>query len=164
MKAAAFVEAQLKPERHVLFLSFARTTVARVSEGISRDLDVPKAISRRIEVDTYHSFFWRILKGHGYLLNLPHSLELLLPADVACVLSEIRTTTDQSRDDGLLELIDEEKAVLWDVTFESGEIGFDLFAPLLADLLNNFPTICDLVANRYLLIILDEFQDTSEEQ
>jgi DNA helicase-2/ATP-dependent DNA helicase PcrA len=164
IKAAAFVEAELKPEQHVLFLSFARATVARVSEGIARDLDVPKAVSSRIEVDTYHSFFWRILKGHGYLLNLPHSLELLLPADVAGVLSELRNTTDQSRDDGLLELTDEEKAVLQSVAFESGKIGFDLFAPLLADLLTNYPTIGDLVTNRYPLIILDEFQDTSEEQ
>ncbi|KZL24257.1 UvrD-helicase domain-containing protein [Pseudovibrio sp. Ad37] len=164
MKAAAFVEAELKPEQHVLFLSFARATVSRVSEGIARDLNVPKAVSNRIEVDTYHSFFWRILKGHGYLLGLPHSLELLLPADVAGVLSELRTTTDQSRDDGLLELTDEEKAVLQTVAFEDGRIGFDLFAPLLADLLTKFPTIGDLVANRYPLIILDEFQDTSDEQ
>ncbi len=164
MKAAAFVEAELKPEQRVLFLSFARATVSRVSEGIDRDLAVPKTVSSRIEIDTYHSFFWRILKGHGYLLNLPHSLELLLPADVAGVLSELRTTTDQSRNDGLLELTDEEKSVLETVAFESGKISFDLFAPLLADLLTNFPTIGDLVANRYPLIILDEFQDTSEEQ
>jgi DNA helicase-2/ATP-dependent DNA helicase PcrA len=164
MKAAAFVEAELKPEQHVLFLSFARATVSRVSEGISRDLNVPKAVSSRIEVDTYHSFFWRVLKGHGYLLNLPHPLELLLPADVAGILSELRTTTDQSRDDGLLELTDEEKAILETVAFESGKISFDLFAPLLADLLTNYPTIGDLVANRYPLIILDEFQDTSEDQ
>jgi DNA helicase-2/ATP-dependent DNA helicase PcrA len=164
MKAAAFVEAELKPEQHVLFLSFARATVSRVSEGIARDLHIPKAVSSRIEVDTYHSFFWRILKGHGYLLNLPHSLELLLPADVAGVLSELRTTTDQSRDDGLLELTNAEKDVLHAVAFDTGKIGFDLFAPLLADLLTNFPTIGDLVANRYPLIILDEFQDTSEEQ
>lgn len=164
MKATAFVEAELKPEQHVLFLSFARATISRVSEGIARDLNVSNAVSSRIEVDTYHSFFWRILKGHGYLLDLPRSLELLLPADVAGVLSELRTTTDQSRDDGLLELTEEEKAVLEAVAFESGKIGFDLFAPLLADLLNKFPTIGDLVANRYPLIILDEFQDTSEEQ
>jgi DNA helicase II / ATP-dependent DNA helicase PcrA len=164
MKAAAFVKAELKPEQHVLFLSFARATVSRVSEGIARDLNVPKTISSRIEVDTYHSFFWRVLKGHGYLLNLPHPLELLLPADVAGVLSELRTTTDQSRDDGLLELTDEEKAILETVAFESGKISFDLFAPLLADLLTNYPTIGNLVTNRYPLIILDEFQDTSEDQ
>lgn len=164
MKAAAFVEAELKSEQHVLFLSFARATVSRVTEGIARDLNVPKVVSSRIEVDTYHSFFWRILKGHGYLLNLPRQLELLLPADVAGVLSELRTTTDQTRDDGLLELTDAEKAVLEKVAFETGKIGFDLFAPLLADLLTNYPAIGDLVANRYPLIILDEFQDTSEEQ
>ena len=164
MRASAFVERDLKPEQRVLFLSFARATVSRVSEGIARDLNVPKAVSSRIEVDTYHSFFWRILKGHGYLLNLPRQLELLLPADVAGVLSELRTTTDQSRDDGLLELTDAEKAVLEKIAFESGKIGFDLFAPLLADLLSNYPAIGDLVANRYPLIILDEFQDTSEEQ
>lgn len=164
MKAAEFVESNLKPEQHVLFLSFARATVARVSEGITRDLSVPKAISSRIELDTYHSFFWRIVKGHGYLIGLPRQLTLLLPADVAGALSELRTTTDQSRDDGLLELTDDEKAVLQKIAFETGQIGFDLFASLLADVLTKFPAVGDLVANRYPLIILDEFQDTSEDQ
>lgn len=164
MKAAEFAEHQLRTEQHVLFLSFARATVARVSEGIARDLSASKAISSRIEVDTYHSFFWRILKGHGYLIDLPRSIELLLPADVAGALSELRSTTDQSRDDGLLELTDDEKAVLQDIAFETGQIGFDLFASLLAKLLAKYPAIGDLVANRYPLIILDEFQDTSEDQ
>jgi len=164
IKAADFVEHQLRSEQHVLFLSFARATVARVSEGIARDLSVPKTISSRIEVDTYHSFFWRILKGHGYLIDLPRSLELLLPADVAGALSELRSTTDQTRDDGLLELTDDEKAALQDIAFETGQIGFDLFALLLAKLLTKYPAIGDLVANRYPLIILDEFQDTSEDQ
>lgn len=164
MKAAEFVERQLQPEQHVLFLSFARATVARVSEGIAKDLSVPRAISSRIEVDTYHSFFWRILKGHGYLIDLPRSLELLLPADVAGALSELRTTTDQSRDDGLLELTSEEKAVLQQIAFETGQIGFDLFASLLAEVLTKYPVVGDLVANRFPLIILDEFQDTSEDQ
>ena len=45
MKATAFVEAELKPEQHVLFLSFARATVSRVSEGIARDLNVSNAVS-----------------------------------------------------------------------------------------------------------------------
>ena len=164
LRAAQFVESGLKPEQSVLFLSFARATVARVSEGISRDLKIPKSISRRIEVDTYHSFFWRILKGHGYLSGLPRSVEILLPADVAGALSELRSTTDQTRDDGLLELTEDEKAALLKIAFTEGLVGFDLFAPLLADLLASFPKICELIANRYPLIILDEFQDTSEDQ
>jgi DNA helicase-2/ATP-dependent DNA helicase PcrA len=164
IKAAEFVEHQLRPEQHVLFLSFARATVARVREGIVRDSSMSKGISSRIEVDTYHSFFWRTLKGHGYLINLPRSLEVLLPADVAGALSNLRTTTDQSRDDGLLELTDDEKEALQDIAFETGQIGFDLFAPLLVKLLTKYPAISDLVANRYPLIILDEFQDTSDDQ
>lgn len=164
LKAAAFVEEHLKTEQTVLFLSFARATVARVSEGIRNELKIPRGISHRIEVDTYHSFFWKILKGHGYLVGMPRDLDILLPADVAAALHELRAETDQTRDDGLLELTNAEKEVLFELARNEGKIAFDLFSPILADLLQRYPRIAELIAKRHPVIILDEFQDTSDEQ
>jgi len=46
---------------------------------------------------------------------------------------------------------------------EKGQVAFDLFAPKTALLLQN-DVICSLVANKFPLIIVDEAQDTSEDQ
>lgn len=62
MKAGKLVaENFLKRSQHVLFLSFARATVARVAEqaiGIIRHED-----KDRIEINTYHGFFWKLIRS-----------------------------------------------------------------------------------------------------
>jgi DNA helicase-2/ATP-dependent DNA helicase PcrA len=74
---AADITNQLRTGQLVLFLSFARATVSRVIEAIEHEQQIPRDQQRRIEVDTYHSFFWRILKTHGYLVGLPRRLFIL---------------------------------------------------------------------------------------
>ena len=44
---------------------------------------------------------------------------------------------------------------------EEGLLGFDLFAGLAADLLEQSPRLCGIVTDSYPIIILDEFQDTN---
>jgi DNA helicase-2/ATP-dependent DNA helicase PcrA len=57
----------------------------------------------------------------------------------------------------------------WEVTrlrlfHEEGRLCFDLFAPLTAELLARAKRIGDRIAKRYPLIIVDEAQDTANEQ
>lgn len=74
LKAAKIACEKLRPGQRILFLSFARATVSRVFEAIDEEQSVTKEEKKRIEVDTYHSFFWRILKAHGYLVGFLNSM------------------------------------------------------------------------------------------
>ncbi|MFV0410003.1 MAG: UvrD-helicase domain-containing protein, partial [Paracoccus sp. (in: a-proteobacteria)] len=83
LKAAQIACEKLKPGQRILFLSFARATVSRVFEAIDEERSVTKEEKTRIEVDTYHSFFWRILKAHGYLVGFPRRMAILTPPNEA---------------------------------------------------------------------------------
>ena len=63
LKAAQFAAEKLGPQQKVLFLSFARASVSRVIEAIKLEQSISAEIERRITVETYHSFFWRVLKA-----------------------------------------------------------------------------------------------------
>ena len=164
---AAKVAASLRPGQEVLFLSFARATIGRVIEAIENEHDIPKAIKSRIDVETYHSFFWRILQTHGYLLGLPRPLTILTPANEAIALSAIRS---EYRAEG--KLSDAEKAErkakvhaerLRQAKIE-GRVCFDLFGRHVAELLERSKRLRQLLGARYSVIILDEFQDTNADQ
>ncbi|WP_229637895.1 UvrD-helicase domain-containing protein [Xanthomonas citri] len=65
----------LKPGQKVLFLSFARPTVARIIEKASELIS--REDLKQLEVSTYHGFAWSILRSHAYLLNGRPNLQLL---------------------------------------------------------------------------------------
>ena len=167
LKAAQIADRDLRPQQKVLFLSFARASVSRVIEAIEFEQTIPKEIKRRIEVDTYHSFFWRILKAHGYLKGLPRRLEIIAPPAEAIALAGIRFKFGSDS-----KLNDEEKEAKSNaanverqrLAMEEGRICFDLFAPFVGSLLHSSERLRRLLATMYPAIILDEFQDTNAEQ
>ncbi|MES2948735.1 MAG: ATP-dependent helicase [Pseudomonadota bacterium] len=167
LKAAQVAETRLRPSQEILFLSFARATISRVIEAIENEHDIDPVVKRRIHVETYHSFFWRLLNAHGYLLGLPQSLTILTPAGEAIALSSIRNsfkaekklTPEQKVDKQAQEQQERERLARTD-----GRVCFDLFARNVADLLERSDRLRKLVAIRYPLIVLDEFQDTNADQ
>ena len=167
IKAEALVSGPLRPTQKVLFLSFARATVARVIEALAEHSASKPEARRRVDVDTYHAFFWRLLQSHGYLLGLPRRLSILAPPAQAVALSSIRHEFGPTKK---LNEVDKKKKLareteeLHRLAIQEGKVCFDLFADFAAQLLDGSTKICQLVSSAYPVIILDEFQDTSAEQ
>ena len=170
LKAAAIAERDLRPGQKILFLSFARATISRVEEAIEHEQKIPLTQKRAIDVETYHSFFWSILKTHGYLVDLPRRLSILTPPLEAVALSSVRLKfparglTEAQKEINDAEKKNAEDAERRRLALDEGRVCFDLFARYASDLLCGSSRIRKLVANRYPVVILDEFQDTNDEQ
>lgn len=149
LKAADIAARQLRAGQKILFLSFARATVSRVIEAIEYEQRIPREHRRRIDVETYHSYFWRVLKAHGYLIGLPRRLAILTPAAEAISLSTIRSSyagdsklssTDKA------EKKEREKTERLRLAKDEGRVCFDLFASAVNDILHGSERIRRLVA------------------
>ena len=167
LKADRLVKDHLQAGQKVLFLSFARATVSRVVEAVDEHSSLTTETKKFIDVDTYHSFFWRIIKTHGYLLGLPRKLSILAPPAEAIALSEIRNAyaaeTKLSKDEKTEKRV-RERDEQTRLAHEEGKVCFDLFAGLVCELLEKSKKIRRLISSAFPIVILDEFQDTSAEQ
>jgi len=167
LKAGKIVKEGLRSGQLILFLSFARATVSRVFEAIAEEDEITPDVKRHIEVDTYHAFFWRLIKTHGYLLGLPRCLGILTPQNEAVALCEIR---NEYKTDNKLTIKERKEKKQREYTerrglaAEEGLVCFDLFAELAGALLHGSNKIRQLISNAYPFIILDEFQDTAPDQ
>lgn len=167
LKADKLVRERRVSTQKILFLSFARATVSRVLEAVGQHSSISEETRRHIDVDTYHAFFWRIIKTHGYLLGLPRRLSILPSTEEAVSLSEIRS--DYVAENRLSEAEKAEKKFRERkeqerLAYEEGKVCFDLFADLAADLLKGSQKIRQLVSLAFPTVILDEFQDTNAGQ
>lgn len=164
LKAAQIADSLRSSEQKVLFLSFARATISRVIEAIEYEQEIPPKQKKQIAVETYHSFFWRILNTHGYLLGLKQPLSILTPSNEAIALSTIRSSFPPKKDrtpeqqDELIALVDNE---LNRLALENGEICFDLFAKFVTQILTRSKRVQEVLSVMHPVIILDEFQDTN---
>src|SRR6185436_8776367 len=151
MKASLRIQAGLLPGQSVLFLSFSRAAVARVLQAAQLALSRKEQLL--LNVQTFHSFFWDLLKAHAYLLGAPRRLHILMPQD------------ERVLNGGLKEDKYPAEWALWCKTRETlfakeGKLTFDLFAPKAAQLLEESAWIRRLIRQRFPLVIVDEAQDT----
>lgn len=165
LKAAKIAHERLRPGQKVLFLSFARSTVSRVLEAIDEEDGISREAKKVIEVDTYHSFFWRIIKTHGYLLGFPRKLSILTPSNEAIALAVVRSgyksklTEEQKK-----EKRQKEKDERMRLAKDDGRMCFDLFASSVGEILHRSERVKRLISTAFPFIILDEFQDTNASQ
>lgn len=139
----------LKPGQRILFLSFARATIARVAQHAGKLLSTKDFAS--LEINTYHGFTWNLLRSHGYLMRDGRFITLLPPPEAAARLSAFKAEADR--------LLEKRRLFV-----EEGLLHFDLFAETASNLLARSTAICQIISDAYPFIILDEFQDTNHEE
>lgn len=152
-KAVSKIEQGLQPGQKVLFLSFSRAAVTRIIESASEW--VPKKLSSKLAVHTFHSFFWQIIKTHAYLLNAPRKIQILLPHD-----EKVRNGGLKDEDEGWSQWKEEREKLC----HNEGLITFDLFSSKALKILSQCGLITKMISDCYPLIIVDEAQDTDSEQ
>ncbi|MEP2761232.1 MULTISPECIES: ATP-dependent helicase [Alphaproteobacteria] len=149
-KALLRIEKGLQPGQKVLFLSFSRAAVARIVQTAKTDL--PKETRQHLEIQTFHSFCWQIVRGHGYLLGAPSPIRLMSPQDE-------RAMRNGAQNEDPAWDTESERLFL-----EEGRLTFDLFASKALGILQRSDVYRRLIAGCYPLIIVDEAQDTGTAQ
>lgn len=136
----------LKPGQEILFLSFSRAAIRQV---LLRCKEILKPAERRaVAVQTYHSFCMDILRAHGRLL-VGHPVRFMYPGD---------ERLQKAAFDGDWEAERKRQAK------EAGVYCFDLFAQGTAELLERCTALRNLIGDSFPMIIVDEFQDTDDNQ
>lgn len=136
----------LLPGQKLLFLSFSRAAVRQVLKGCQELLTTDER--RVIEVKTYHAFCMEFLESHGKLLT-GKTVSIVFP-------TQERLAKSQFDGDWLAE---RER-----LAREEARYCFDFFASGVAELLERCIALRQLLANCYPTVIVDEFQDTDDEQ
>jgi DNA helicase-2/ATP-dependent DNA helicase PcrA len=140
------VISNLAAGQEILFLSFSRAAVRQVMTRCK--LILSRDERRAIEVQTYHSFCLEGLRSHGRLLNG-------LQARIAYPDLE-RIEKAEFDGDWSEELARRAKT--------EGIFAFDQFAGAMADIVEGCAAVRRLLGSKYPLIIVDEFQDTDDDQ
>jgi DNA helicase-2/ATP-dependent DNA helicase PcrA len=129
--ARAELEREGNQQKRALFLTFSRTAVDQIT---TRSRAVIGPVEDRVEVSTFHSFAFRLVRTFGYLAGVaPRSPELQS-------LAEIRLLGSQP-----------------------GRLSYDDLAPMAMAILDH-PRVAGLVRRRWCIVICDEFQDTNDDQ
>lgn len=137
---------ELAPGQSILFLSFSRAAVQQILKRCKEILS--KEEMKRIDVRTYHSFCWDVLHSHGGMLG-GKRLFMMSPSDEGA----LRTQFDGDWADESRRLLEQE-----------GLVCFDLFASAVTVLLERSHHLRSWMGRLFPLVILDEFQDSDDEQ
>lgn len=138
--------AALKPGQEILFLSFSRAAVRQV---LMRCKEILRPVERKlIQVKTYHLFCLESLTAHGRLL-CGRPARFLYPGD-----ERLRKSVYSGDWEGERQKL----------AAQEGLYCFDLVASAIATLFEECAAVRALYAEKYPLVIVDEFQDTDDDQ
>jgi superfamily I DNA/RNA helicase len=139
-----------RPFDQVLILSFSNATIQRLTRAAGLTLN--RQERSRLRFMTYHSCAAELLSIYGRFVGLPSRVRIIDKLEERL----LRLGVDD------LETGDVD--AIRRLAIERGLLGFDVLIPLATRLLESNRVIREIANRRYPLIIVDEFQDTSEAQ
>lgn len=141
-----FKQGRLLPSQRILFLTFSRNAVYQISTASSNLLDT--SIQSRLQIATYHSFMWWLIQTFGRYFGLPPQLELIWETKARSVIYGSGC---------------EQLEFPMFLACQARGITYDCFAPLTIQLLES-KSVRRGVGNLFPIVVIDEFQDTNDEQ
>ncbi|MFA6241145.1 MAG: ATP-dependent helicase [Candidatus Hydrogenedentales bacterium] len=151
--ATKFIEKkQLAFPYQVLFLSFSNAAVKRLARGAG--VHFTREQQRLLRFSTYHALAAEIVSLYGRFVGLPRQVRVIDK------LEENLISIERNLPTGKQELLQ----ALLGLAKGEGLLAFDVLIPLTVSLLGNSPTLREIVGRRFPLIVVDEFQDTSQAQ
>jgi DNA helicase II / ATP-dependent DNA helicase PcrA len=148
LKAKAFFEKGMVDHQSVLFLSFSNGAVSQIQRAARIKLSTEER--RAISIQTFHSFCWGILRCYGNIVGMCLPLTTVAPEEEAVRRAGLSPETWNAQRQGM--------------AITEGKVAFDLFAKYTADIFDRCEEVRKLYASCYPLVIVDEFQDTDDEQ
>jgi DNA helicase-2/ATP-dependent DNA helicase PcrA len=136
----------------VLFLSFSNAAISRLAACAG--VQFSRNDRQHLKFMTFHSCAAEMLSRYGRFVGLPH------PTKVADRLEERLLAIEAECDERSSNYAN----FVMSLAKKSGALTFSVLLPLGCAILSSSKTLHTIVARHYPLIIVDEFQDTSEEQ
>lgn len=139
-------QGKLSPFQKILFLTFSRNAVYQISTAGGNLLD--KSIQSRLQIATYHSFMWWLIQTFGRYSGLPPQLELIWETKARSITYGCGC---------------EQLELPMFLACQARGITYDCFAPLTIKLFES-KSVKKGVGNLFPIVVIDEFQDTNDEQ
>lgn len=151
--ATSFVESkQIVFPYQVLFLSFSNAAVRRLAR--SAGVHFTRRQRQLLRFATYHALAAEIVSLYGRFAGLPRQVRVIDK------LEENLLSIERNLPTGKAELLE----ALLRLAKAEGLLSFDTLVPLAVSMLSNSRTLQGIVGRRFPLIVVDEFQDTSQTQ
>jgi len=136
----------------ILFLSFSNAAIYRLLS--SAKIVFSRKERRFLKFMTFHSCAADILRNYGRFVGLPCKIKIMDTLEEKFNAFEKGwTSSDEDYEEKLQSLAKTE-----------GLLAFSVLIAFAIKLLSSCDTIRDIISRKYKLIIVDEFQDSSEEQ
>lgn len=136
--------------QQALLLTYSRNAVYQIEQAGGRLLN-PRT-RQRLWIATYHSFMWWLLSAFGRFHGLPSRLHVSGKAKTRAGRQTARLTGIEPAD----------VPVFLAKSFSA--ISYDEFAPLALSMLRESESIRGAIRGRFPVVVVDEFQDTNDEQ
>lgn len=142
----------LTNKQQVLFLSFSNASIYRLAAAAS--IHFTQEEKNTLRFMTYHSCAAEILRIYGRFVGLPNKIHIMDTLEEKFVAFEQNWAHSGTNYDELVMSYGKSKGVL----------AFSTLIPLCIKLLQSSEQLRQAINRKYPLIIVDEFQDTSEAQ